>query len=287
MLMLKCGMTGDYDKWGVRKAMSVLKLEDAVVTGLIRSAERGYDAVAVGAGTLRPQRVTKPIAGLYAKSGIPPPEAVAEFRVSPDVAASLAVGTRLDIRHWMPGQRVTVTGTSQGKGFQGAMKLHGFAGQRASHGNSLSHRVLGSTGCRQDPGKVMKGKKMAAHMGVDTITVSNLTVAKVDIRSGLLFLYGCVPGKAGSWLRVRDAAEDPFPAGVTPPFPTYTPTPADIAAAAAWTGGAYFDPATEAALAATGGLPAGYTREPAYEWVIPPPAVDPFAIPENDEMEEV
>ena len=129
-------------------------------------------------------------------------------QVTPDCV--LPVGTPIYATHFVPGQLVDVCGISKGKGFQGAMKRWNFKGGRASHGNSLSHRVLGSTGCRQDPGKVFKGKKMPGRMGTDRITVQNLRVLKIDVTRNLLYVKGAVPGQKGAFLRVTDAVKGPF-----------------------------------------------------------------------------
>jgi len=290
MLLLKAGMCGEYDKWGVRRALSVLALEDVLVTGGAAEGGRGYTAVQVGAAHPKPSRLTKPLAGSFAAAGVAPRRHLGEFRVTPD--AVLPVGTALDVRHWVPGQYVNVAGVTQGKGFQGGMKRHGFAGQKASHGNSVSHRALGSTGCRQDPGKVMKGKKMPGHMGATRVTVEGLRVYKIDLKRGLVYVEGAVPGKAGTLLRVTDAPKKPSP--VPLPFPTYTPTAADLAARAKWAAGAFQSPAdaAAAALAAAAGVPpppptSPTDREPPYEWVVAPPEADPFRVREDEEGEEV
>lgn len=277
MLLLKCGMTADFDMWGARRALTALKVESAVVVGQVTEAERGYTALQIGAG--RAKHVNKPQRGYLAKQGIAaPPAKLAEFRVTPD--ALLPVGTALHVRHFVPGQYINVTGTSQGKGFQGGMKRWGFAGQAATHGNSVSHRVLGSTGCRHDPGRVFKGKKMPGRMGGDTVTTECLRVYKVDLSRGLVYVQGAVPGKAGSYLRVVDAPKKPWKEDFQPPFPTYKPTAADVEVEAKW----------EAARAA-GAIwqtPIGTPLSlPPFELVVAPPAVDPFGIPENEENEEV
>jgi len=277
LLLLKCGMTCDYDQWGARRPLTVLKLESPVVVAQIREEERGYTALQVGAGVAK--HVNRPMEFYLRKQGVETaPIKMTEFRVTPD--ALLPVGTALHVRHFVPGQYVNVTGTSQGKGFQGGMKRHGFRGQSASHGNSVSHRVLGSTGCRQTPGRVFKGKKMPGQMGGDTVTVECLRVYKLDISRGLLYVSGAVPGKAGGYLRVVDAPKKPWSETFQPPFPTYAPTETDRAVETQWAAarlsGAVFATPQNAGL----GLPA-------YELLSPPPAVDPFAVPENDEAEEV
>jgi large subunit ribosomal protein L3 len=297
VLVLKAGMTGDYDNWGQRRALTALALEAPMVTAVIEEKVRGYSAIQIGAGIPKLKHVNKPMAGFFAKQSqssplstptepaVTPRAHLAEFRVTPD--AFLPVGTVIDVRHFVPGQYVNVTGVSQGKGFQGAMKRHGFGGGKASHGNSVSHRSLGATGCRQDPGKVQKGKKMAGRLGGDTVTVQCLRVHKIDVKRNLVYVEGAVPGKAGTYLRLVDAPKKPFKAPQAPPFPTYAPTAADKALAAKWSAAAFLDPATEATLEAEGKLPEGYAREPAYELVVAPSAVDPFSIPEHDEAEEV
>ena len=167
-----------------------------MVTGVINAPTRGYTALQVGAGLPRLRNVNRAAAGHFSKLGIAPRIVLGEFRVTPD--ALLPVGTPILARHFVPGQMIKVTGTSQGKGFQGAMKRHGFSGQGASHGNSVSHRALGATGCRQDPGKVIKGKKMPGHMGEETITM-DVKVYKIDIKSNLIYVKGSVPGKPGEF----------------------------------------------------------------------------------------
>ena len=198
LIALKAGMCSDWDKWGVRHALTVMRIEDAIVTGRVTEEDMGYNAVQVGVGLPSPSRVPRALAGHFATLGVAPRRTLGEFRVTPD--ALLPLGTPLTCRHFVPGQMVRITSTSQGKGFQGAMKRHGFAGQGASHGNSVSHRVIGATGCRQDPGKVIKGKKMPGRMGGDTITM-DLQVFKLDIKSNLIYLKGAVPGKPGTSVR--------------------------------------------------------------------------------------
>jgi large subunit ribosomal protein L3 len=254
------------------------------VTGVRTAAAHGYDALQVGGTLPKPGALRHNMAKMFEAAGVAPREHLAEFRVTPD--AVLPLGTPLTARHFVPGQRVIVTGVSQGKGFQGAMKRHGFSGQGASHGNSLSHRVLGATGQRQDPGRVIKGKRMPGRMGGDTVTSDGRRVYKVDVRRNLLFLEGAVPGKPGGIIRVRDSVKYPFKPEAPPPFPTYTLTPDDAGDLARWAAGAYLPPGVEEALAAAGLLPDGYVREPPHEIVAPQSDVDPFAIPENDEPEE-
>ena len=265
-------MCADYDSWGVRRALTALALEDVTITGVAREAERGYTALQVGAGEAKLKNVTAQLKGHYARLQIAPKRKVAEFRVTED--ALLPPQTILDVRHFVPGQYVNVQGVTQGKGFQGGMKRHGFAGQKASHGNSVSHRALGATGCRQDPGKVIKGKKMPGHMGAVTITTECLRVYKIDVKRGLVYLEGSVPGRAGSYLKVYDAPKKPHV--IPPPFPTYLRSSKDEELLAAWKAG------DEGA-----GAVKGAAVLPPHEFLAAPPLVDPFAIPENDEAEEV
>jgi large subunit ribosomal protein L3 len=182
----------------------------------VRTAEKdGYDAVQLGAFKAKPNRVTKPLRGHFAKAKVEPKRRVVEFRVSND--ALLEVGQELSAAHFVAGQHVDVTGTSIGKGFAGAMKRHNFAGLRASHGVSISHRSHGSTGNNQDPGRVFKGKKMAGHMGDRRVTTQNLQIVSIDEDRGLILVRGAVPGAEGSWVMVRDAVKRNAPEGL--PFP--------------------------------------------------------------------
>ena len=281
LLGFKAGMCADWDVWGVRKTLTCIQIDDAVVTAVRTLDQHGYSALQVGAREPKVQRVSRATAGFFRKSDLAPRSHLGEFRVSPE--AVLPVGASLTCRHFVPGQCVKVTGTTQGKGFQGAMKRHHFAGQPASHGNSLSHRALGATGSRQDPGKVMKGKKMPGQMGGGTITVDGLKVYKIDVRRNLIYVIGSVPGKPGTLLRIADSLKAPFPS--PPPFPTYSLSDADLTDLAKWAAGAFLPPAEEAFLAQQGLLPPGYSREPPYELLAAPTEVDPFSIQENDEPE--
>lgn len=186
--------------------------------------KEGFAALQVGAGSRKAKQATAPLAGHYRAAGVDIKRTAAEFRVS--VCALLPVGTPLCAAHFAAGQKVDVAGTTRGKGFAGAMKRHGFAGQGASHGNSVSHRAIGSTGCRQDPGRVFKGKKMPGHMGNVRRTAQSLTVWRVDPARGLLYIKGAVPGGAGGWVEVTDAVRERRPGMEVPlqegvPFPTW------------------------------------------------------------------
>jgi large subunit ribosomal protein L3 len=218
LIARKLGMTRLFDEDGAHVPVTVLAIEACEVVDVRRADTHGYTAVQIGAGRAKPKNVTKPMRGHFARAKVEPKAKLVEFRVSED--ALLEPGTTLTADHFVVGQFVDVTGTSIGKGFAGGMKRHGFGGLRATHGVSLSHRSHGSTGNRQDPGKVFKGKKMAGHMGDRRVTTQNLEVAGVDRERGLLLIKGAVPGSKGGFVRVRDAvkralpAEAPYPAGV-------------------------------------------------------------------------
>ncbi len=169
----------------------------------------GYTAVQIAAGAVKAKRMSQAERGQFARAKIEPKAIVREFRVSEDNL--LPVGAELSADHFVAGQKVDVAGVSIGKGFAGAMKRWNFGGLRATHGVSVSHRSHGSTGQRQDPGKVFKGKKMAGHLGDERVSVQNLQIVRVDAERGLLFVKGAVPGAENSWVEVRDAAKTPLP----------------------------------------------------------------------------
>ncbi|MFA5949985.1 MAG: 50S ribosomal protein L3 [Hyphomicrobium sp.] len=201
----KVGMTRIFTEAGEHVPVTVLKLEKLQVLSQRTAEKHGYTAIQVGAGTRKPSRLTKADRGNFAIAEVEPKRKLAEFRVTPENL--IEVGAEITADHFVQGQFVDVTGTSQGKGFQGAMKRWNFGGLRATHGVSVSHRSHGSTGQRQDPGKVFKGKKMAGHMGDERITTQNLVVAKIDVERGLLMIRGAVPGSKGGWVIVRDAVK--------------------------------------------------------------------------------
>ncbi len=201
----KIGMTRIFTETGEHIPVTVLKLEKLEVVAHRTNDTNGYTALQLGVGTRKPSRMTKSDRGTFAKVEIEPKRKLAEFRVSPGNV--IEVGAEITANHFVPGQFVDVTGTSQGKGFQGAMKRWNFGGLRATHGVSVSHRSHGSTGQRQDPGKVFKGKKMAGHMGSERITTQNLVVVRTDVERGLLMIRGAVPGSKGGWVMVRDAVK--------------------------------------------------------------------------------
>mgnify|MGYP000916148765 CR=1 FL=1 len=211
----KVGMTRVYTDAGVNVPVTVLRMENVQVVSQRTNEKNGYTAVQLGAGKAKVKNVSKPMRGHYAIAKVEPKRKLAEFRVSED--NMIDVGAELSAEHFLPGQKVDVTGTSIGKGFAGAMKRHNFGGLRASHGVSVSHRSHGSTGQCQDPGKVFKGKKMAGHMGSTRVTTQNLEIVKTDAERGLLMIKGAVPGSKGSWLMVRDAIKKALPEGAPMP----------------------------------------------------------------------
>jgi large subunit ribosomal protein L3 len=224
----KLGMTRVFTDTGEHVPVTVLKLDNCQVVAHRTVEKNGYVALQLGSGARKTRNVSKAMRGHFAASKVAPKSEMAEFRVSTD--ALIPVGAELTADHFVVGQFVDVTGTSVGKGFAGAMKRHNFGGLRASHGVSVSHRSHGSTGGRQDPGKVFKNKKMAGHMGDATVTTLNLKVVRTDVERGLLLVEGAVPGSKGGMILVRDAVKHPLPKEAPQPGkfrePTeYTPEP--------------------------------------------------------------
>ena len=205
----KVGMTRLFMEDGKQIPVTVLQLDNLQVVAQRTADSHGYSAVQLGAGTAKAKRTSKAMRGHFAAAKVEPKRKVAEFRVAPE--NMIAVGEEITANHYFEGQFVDVSGTSIGKGFQGAMKRHNFGGLRASHGVSISHRSHGSTGQCQDPGKVFKGKKMAGHMGAARVTTQNLQVVKTDADRGLIMIKGAVPGSKGGWVTIKDAVKKPFP----------------------------------------------------------------------------
>ena len=201
----KMGMTRLFHDDGRHVPVTDLALEEVQVVAQ-RTADRdGYVAVQVGAGVAKAKNVAKPQRGHFGKAEVEPKMEVCEFRVAED--ALLDVGSTISADHFVAGQLVDVSGKTQGKGFAGAMKRWNFGGLRATHGVSVSHRSHGSTGNRQDPGRVFKNKKMAGHMGDRNRTQQNLEIVSTDAERGLIFVKGSVPGHKGTWLIVKDAVK--------------------------------------------------------------------------------
>ncbi len=211
----KVGMTRIFTDAGEHVPVTVLKLPNVQVLAQRTDEKNGYTALQLGAGMRKPSRVSRAQRENFAVAKVEPKRKIVEFRVSPD--NMIEVGAEITADHFVIGQHVDVTGTNQGKGFQGAMKRWNFRGLGASHGVSVVHRSHGSTGQRQDPGKVFKGKKMAGHMGSEQVTTQNLEVVQTDKDKGLLLVRGAVPGSKGNWVLVRDAVKRALPANAPKP----------------------------------------------------------------------
>jgi len=206
----KVGMTRVFTDAGEHVPVTVLKLDSCQVVAHRTKDKNGYTALQVGVGKAKVKNVSAAERGRFAVAKVEPKKKLAEFRVSDD--AVIPVGAEITADHFIPGQFVDVTGTTTGKGFAGGIKRWNFGGLRASHGVSISHRSIGSTGGRQDPGKTFKNKKMAGHLGVERITTLNLEVAAVDADKGLLMIKGAVPGAKDGYVLVRDAIKRARPA---------------------------------------------------------------------------
>jgi large subunit ribosomal protein L3 len=203
----KIGMTRLFQADGTHVPVTVLKLDGCAVISTRTVEKDGYTAVQLGSGFAKPKNASKAERGQFAKAQMEPRKKVAEFRI--DEKNMLEVGDAIQADHFVVGQKVDVQGVTKGRGFTGAMKRWNFAGLEASHGVSISHRSLGGTGGRQDPGKTFKNKKMHGHYGVENITTQNLEVAKVDVERGLIMVRGAVPGSKGGWVMIRDAVKKP------------------------------------------------------------------------------
>ena len=211
----KVGMTRIFTDAGEHVPVTVLRLGNCQVVAHRTKEKNGYVALQLGAGARKVKNVVKAQRGHFAVAKVEPKRKVAEFRVSED--SVIPVGAEITADHFVVGQFVDVTGTSIGKGFAGPMKRWNFAGLRATHGVSISHRSIGSTGGRQDPGKTFKNKKMPGHLGVDRVTTLNLRVMQTDVDRGLIMVEGAVPGGKGGWITVRDAVKKKLPDGVPKP----------------------------------------------------------------------
>ena len=215
LIARKLAMTRQFDAEGTHHPVTVLQLDQCQVVAQRTPDKDGYSAVQLGSGKAKVKNVSKPMRGHYAKARVEPKRALVEFRVSDD--GLIDVGAELSAEHFVTGQLVDVAATTIGKGFAGVMKRYNFRGLRASHGVSISHRSHGSTGNRQDPGRVFKNKKMAGHMGHKRITVQNLVVLGTDPERGLIMIRGAVPGAKGTLVRVMDAIKYPLPKDL--PYP--------------------------------------------------------------------
>lgn len=203
----KVGMTRVFTEDGASVPVTVVEVAPNRVTHVKTVDKDGYSAVQVTTGERRAHRVTRPLAGHFGKAGVAPGRGLWELRALDGEAVEVQPGDELPLDVFEAGQKVDVTGTSKGKGFQGPVKRWNFRTQDASHGNSLSHRAPGSIGQCQTPGRVFKGKKMAGQMGNARVTVQTLEIVRVDTERGLLLIKGAVPGPAGGDVIVRPAVK--------------------------------------------------------------------------------
>ncbi len=209
VLAKKLGMMRVFLEDGRQVPCTVLSLEGCQVVAQRTDEKDGYVALQLGAGKAKVKNVVKANRGHFAKAKVEPKFKLAEFRVSADNL--IEVGAEITADHFIAGQFVDATGITIGRGFTGAMKRWNFRGLEASHGVSISHRSHGSTGQRQDPGKVFKNKKMAGHYGVERVTTQNLQVVRTDVERGLVLVRGAIPGHEGGWVFLRDAVKRQLP----------------------------------------------------------------------------
>jgi large subunit ribosomal protein L3 len=229
LIAQKIGMTRVFNDEGNHVPVTVLKVDNCQVVAVRTQEKDGYTAVQLGVGAAKVKNVGKAMRGHFAKAKVEPKSWVVEFRVPQD--ALIDVGAELSAEHFVAGQFVDVVGTTIGKGFAGGMKRHHFGGLRATHGVSVSHRSLGSTGQRQDPGKTFKGKKMAGHLGDVRVTTQNLRVVSTDVERGLIMVRGAVPGSDGGYVLIKDAVKRKAPKDL--PFPAAIRRQAEAAVPAA------------------------------------------------------
>ena len=209
LLGRKVGMTRIFTDDGETVPVTVIDVSNNRVAQIKSAESDGYSAVQLAFGSKRARRVTKPLAGHLAKAGAQGASVLREFTVAADQLASLKPGEVINAAIFEAGQKVDVTGVTQGKGFTGTIKRHNFSSNRASHGNSRSHNVPGSIGMAQDPGRVFPGKRMSGHDGVLNRTAQNLEIARVDAERSLLLVKGAVPGSKGGNVVIRPAVRTP------------------------------------------------------------------------------
>jgi large subunit ribosomal protein L3 len=209
LIARKIGMSQIYKDNGEAVPVTIIRVEENVVLSTRTKERDGYNAVQLAAFAQKPQRLNKSIRGLFEKASVEAKSKIKEFLVAEKHL--LEIGCKLGADHFKPGQYVDITGTSIGKGYAGVMKRHNFRGLEASHGVSISHRSAGSTGQRQDPGRVFKGKKMAGRMGGDKVTTQNIQVVDIDLDLNLLIVKGAVPGNKNGYLYIRDAIKKALP----------------------------------------------------------------------------
>ncbi len=209
----KSGMTRVFTEAGLSVPVTVVEVAPNRVTQIKTPETDGYAAVQVTTGERKASRVSKSLAGHFAKAGTEAGEGLWEFRADAAEIAELSAGAQLTVERFAPGQLVDVTGTSKGKGFQGTIKRHNFHMQDATHGNSRSHRVPGSIGQCQTPGRVWKGKKMSGHMGDARVTTQSLEIVQVDVANNLLLVKGALPGATGSSVIIRPSVKHPVSRG--------------------------------------------------------------------------
>ena len=241
LIAQKEGMTRVFDDQGRHVPVTVLRVENCQVVAVRSEEKDGYVALQLGAGVAKVKNVSKSMRGHYAKNKVEPKKKLVEFRV--DQAGLVEVGAEIGANHFIVGQFVDVQGKTIGKGYAGGMKRWGFGGLRASHGVSVSHRSIGSTGCAQDPGRVWKNKKMPGQFGNETVTTQNLKVVGIYPEEGLILVKGAVPGHDQGWVVIKDAVKKAAPADL--PMPAGLKQKAGAAAQAAEAPAADAAPAEE------------------------------------------
>jgi len=202
----KIGMTREFIEPGISIPVTVLFVEKGRIIDVITKDKRGYDAIRIGFGKIKSSKLTKQMKGFFAKKSTEPKKVLREFRV--DNVSEFKEGNEIGLEYFKDQKFVDITARTIGKGFAGVMKKYNFSGLRATHGVSVSHRSHGSTGQRQDPGKVFKGKKMAGHMGDKLRTMQNLEIVKSDLENNLIYLKGSIPGSKKSTIYINKSVKN-------------------------------------------------------------------------------